>query len=59
VLSTRYGVEAIDAVHVGAWGHMTAMRGNDIVLAPLSETVGRTRPVDLHLYRDVATVFFG
>ena len=59
VLSTRYGVEAIDAVHAGKWGHMTALRGSEIVLVPLSETVGRTRPVDLHLYRDIASVFFG
>jgi 6-phosphofructokinase 1 len=59
VLSTRYGVEAMDAVHAQAWGHMTALRGSEIVLVPLAETVGRTRPVDLHLYRDVATVFFG
>jgi len=59
VLSTRYGVEAIDAVHAGKWGHMTALQGTEIVLVPLAETVGRTRPVDLHLYRDVASVFFG
>ena len=59
VLSTRFGVEAIDGVHAGAWGHMTALHGSEIVMVPLSETVGRTRPVDLHLYRDVASVFFG
>lgn len=59
VLSTRYGVAAIDAVHVGAWGHMVALRGGEIMTAPLSETVGRTRPVDMHLYHEVAGVFFG
>lgn len=59
VLSTRYGVAAIDAVHTGAWGQMAALRGSDIVMVPLSETVGRTRPVDLHLYHEVAEVFFG
>jgi len=59
VLSTRYGVEAIDAVHAEAWGQMTALRGTEIVMVPLSETVGRTRPVDLHLYQDIAAVFFG
>jgi len=46
-------------VHAQAWGQMTALRGNDIVLAPLADTGGRTRPVDLHLFRDVASVFFG
>jgi 6-phosphofructokinase 1 len=59
VLATRYGVEAIDAVHAEAWGHMTALQGDQIVMVPLAETVGRTRPVDIHLYRDIASVFFG
>jgi 6-phosphofructokinase 1 len=59
VLSTRYGVEAIDAVHAGAFGQMTALQGNRIELVPLSLTVGKTRSVDLHLYDDVASVFFG
>ncbi|MCU1361523.1 MAG: 6-phosphofructokinase [Ilumatobacteraceae bacterium] len=59
VLATRYGIEAIDAVHQGQWGKMTALQGRDIVMVPLAETVGRTRPVDIHLYRDIASVFFG
>jgi ATP-dependent phosphofructokinase / diphosphate-dependent phosphofructokinase len=59
VLATRYGVEAIDAVHLGEWGKMTALQGDHIVMVPLAETVGRTRPVDIHLYRDIASVFFG
>ena len=59
VLSTRYGVAAIDAVHMGAWGHMVALRGNDVLPVPLSETVGKTREVDMHLYHEVAEVFFG
>jgi 6-phosphofructokinase len=59
VLSTRYGVAAIDAVHNQAWGHMVVLRGDAVTTAPLSETVGRTRPVDMHLYHEVAEVFFG
>ncbi|MFZ9628515.1 MAG: 6-phosphofructokinase [Ilumatobacteraceae bacterium] len=59
VLSTRYGVAAIDAVHLGAWGSMVAMRCNEIVHTPLRDTVGGTRTVDLHLYHEVAEVFFG
>jgi 6-phosphofructokinase 1 len=58
VLSTRYGVAAIDAVHAGAWGQMTALRGTEIVTVPLAEMVGRTRLVDLELL-EVASVFFG
>jgi len=59
VLSTRYGIAAIDAVHAGAWGQMVVLRGADIGLAPLSVTVGQNRPVDVGLYHDVAEVFFG
>ena len=59
VLATRYGLAAIDAVHEGAWGQMTALRGDHVVLRPLIETAGKTRPVDLSTYRDVASVFFG
>lgn len=58
VLSTRFGVAAIDAVHAGAFGHMVALRGAQIGLTPLSEVVGRTRPVDPALYEDVAEIFF-
>jgi ATP-dependent phosphofructokinase / diphosphate-dependent phosphofructokinase len=59
VLSTRYGVAAIDAVHAGAWGQMVVLRGNDVGLAPLSVAVGKSRPVDMSLYHDVAEIFFG
>ena len=59
VLSTRYGIAAIDAVHAGAWGQMVVLRGDEISLAPMAMTVGKSRPVDLHLYHEVAEVFFG
>jgi phosphofructokinase-like protein len=59
VLSTRYGIAAIDGVHDGMWGYMAALRGGEVIMAPLSETVGRTRPVDTHLYHEVAEIFFG
>ena len=59
VLATRYGVEAIDAVHQGAWGQMTALLGDKMGLVPLKTAAGKTRPVDLFLYEDVASVFFG
>ena len=58
VLSTRFGVAAIDAVHVGAWGHMVALRGDKIAHTPLTDVVGRTRPVDMSLFENVAEVFF-
>jgi len=58
VLSTRFGVAAIEAVHDSAWGSMVALRGERIVRVPLTEVVGRTRPVDISLFDDVAQVFF-
>ncbi len=58
VLSTRFGVAAIDAVHAGSWGSMVALRGNEIVTVPLSEAAGRSRPVDMALFTDVAEIFF-
>jgi 6-phosphofructokinase 1 len=58
VLSTRFGIAAIDAVHDRAWGEMVALRGDRIVRTPLLEVVGRTRPVDIDLFQNVASVFF-
>jgi 6-phosphofructokinase 1 len=58
VLSTRFGVAAIDAVHDGAFGQMVALRCDDIVRVPLDEATGELKLVDPDLY-DVAKVFFG
>ncbi|MEO6571240.1 MAG: ATP-dependent 6-phosphofructokinase [Ilumatobacteraceae bacterium] len=58
VLSTRFGVAAIDAVHREAWGQMVALRADRIVETPLSDVVGRTRTVDVALFEDVAQIFF-
>ncbi len=57
VLCTRFGVAAINLVHDRGWGQMVVARGTEIVPAPLSLTVGKTKPVDPALY-DVAQVFF-
>jgi 6-phosphofructokinase 1 len=59
VLSTRYGLAAIDAVHDDAWGQMVVFREQRIERAPLQECVGRTRTVDMAMYEDVAGIFFG
>jgi 6-phosphofructokinase 1 len=58
VLSTRFGVAAIDAVHDGAFGHMVALRGGEIVRVPLEEATGELKLVSEDLF-DVARVFFG
>ena len=59
VLSTRYGLAAIDAVHDKAWGEMVVLRSTKIMRAPLREAIGGTRQVDMTLYQEVASVFFG
>jgi phosphofructokinase-like protein len=58
VLATRFGIAAIDMVHEGKFGHMTAIKGNRIVSVPLKDVVGKRKTVDLELY-DIASVFFG
>jgi len=58
VLSTRFGVAAVDAVHDGAFGQMVALRAGRIVLASLAEAVGELKLVDRDLYHGVAEVFF-
>ena len=59
VLCTRLGVAATSALHDGAFGQMVAVRGEEIARVPLDIVVGRTRTVDLSLYDNVASVFFG
>ncbi|NND74390.1 MAG: ATP-dependent 6-phosphofructokinase [Ilumatobacter sp.] len=58
VLSTRFGVAAIDMVHEQAWGKMAVLRGNEIVSEDLNVAVGKTRGVDMDLYEGVAKHFF-
>jgi 6-phosphofructokinase 1 len=57
-LATRFGLHAIDAVHDGKWGMMTALRGTEIELVPLSEATKELKLVDPALYAE-AEVFFG
>jgi 6-phosphofructokinase 1 len=59
VLSTRYGLAAIDAVHEGAWGEMVVFREQRIERTPMAVCVGRTRRLDMAMYDDVAQIFFG
>jgi 6-phosphofructokinase 1 len=58
VIATRFGVEAIDAVHEGDFGKMVALRGTDVVRVPIEEGVEKLKTVDAKLY-DTAAVFFG
>jgi ATP-dependent phosphofructokinase / diphosphate-dependent phosphofructokinase len=58
VLATRFGLHAIDAVHEGQWGKMTALRSTDIQLVDLIEATAELKTVPESLYRE-AEVFFG
>ena len=57
VLSTRFGVAAIDAAHDGAWGKMTVVRGTEVELEDLTVAVGKTRSLDMDLFHVVAEQF--
>ena len=59
VLSTRFGIGAIDAVHDEAFGQMVALRADQIVRVPLADAVGTLKTIDRDLYHGVAEVFFG
>ena len=58
VLSTRFGLHAIDAVHERDFGKMVALRGTDIVRVPLIEGTGELKVVSPEEYAE-AEVFFG
>lgn len=51
VLATRLGLAAVDAVHEGRWGTMTALCGTRIELVPLADAVAEVRRVPLEEYR--------
>ncbi len=57
-LATRFGLDAIDAVAAGDFGHMVALRGTDIVRVPLSEGTAELKLVSPEEYAE-ASVFFG
>ncbi|MCW2276927.1 6-phosphofructokinase [Heliophilum fasciatum] len=46
VLSTRYGVAAVDAIMSGHYGHMVALRTPFILPVPLTEAIGTSKKVD-------------
>lgn len=54
MLATRYGIGAIDLVHAGKFGHMVALKGNDITSVPIADAISRTRNVSQELI-NVAT----
>lgn len=59
VLSTRFGLAAVDAVVDRAWGDMVVLRSARIERARMALTRGRSRTIDLEVFSDVASTFFG
>lgn len=57
VLATRLGLAAIDAVHNGDWGMMTALRGTQIQLVPLADAVAELRRVPAEEYGRYGVLF--
>lgn len=58
VIATRFGVEAIDAVHERDFGTMVALHGTDVVRVPIEDGVAVLKTVDARLF-STAAVFFG
>ncbi|HUG74860.1 MAG TPA: 6-phosphofructokinase, partial [Acidimicrobiia bacterium] len=57
ILATRLGVAAAEAALAGETRAFTALRGDEVVIAPLDEACGDPRPVDRKRY-DAASRFF-
>jgi phosphofructokinase-like protein len=58
VIATRFGVEAIDAVHEQDFGMMVALQGTNVVRVPIEAGVAQLKTVDGRLF-ETAEVFFG
>jgi 6-phosphofructokinase 1 len=58
VLATRFGLQAIDAVHENDFGKMVALRGTEIIRVPLAEATRELKTVPVERYSEVE-VFFG
>jgi ATP-dependent phosphofructokinase / diphosphate-dependent phosphofructokinase len=46
VLSTKYGVSAVDLIHEGKFGNMVCLKGNSISYDALENVIGNTKNVD-------------
>jgi ATP-dependent phosphofructokinase / diphosphate-dependent phosphofructokinase len=58
VLATRFGLQAIGAVHDGVFGVMVALRGAEIVRVPLADATRELKTVPPYRY-DETEVLFG
>lgn len=59
VLSTRFGLGAVDAIYDKAFGDMVVLKCGQIERISMNVTRDKTRTIDLALFQDVAATFFG
>jgi len=45
ILASRFGAEAVHLAHRKKYGHMVALRGQDISFVPIADVAGKTRTV--------------
>jgi 6-phosphofructokinase 1 len=57
VLSTRFGVAAVELIKNEEYGRMVALQGNKIVSVPLEHALSNPKTLDMELY-EIAKVFF-
>ncbi|ARQ68388.1 ATP-dependent 6-phosphofructokinase [Streptomyces marincola] len=57
VLATRFGWHAVEAAHRGEFGMMTALRGTDIVMAPLANATAELKRVPQNRMDETEAVF--
>ncbi|WKX72677.1 6-phosphofructokinase [Streptomyces sp. XD-27] len=57
VLATRFGWHAVEAAHRGDFGMMTALRGTDIVMAPIADAVAELKTVPVARMDEAESVF--
>ncbi|MFD6970832.1 ATP-dependent 6-phosphofructokinase [Streptomyces sp. NPDC059979] len=57
VLATRFGWHAVEAVHRGDFGNMTALRGTDVVMAPLASATMELKTVPEGRMYEAESVF--
>lgn len=46
ILSTKYGVAAVDLIHEGKFSNMVCLKGNELSYDSLENVIGRTKNVD-------------
>lgn len=57
VLSSRFGIAAIEAVHDGAFGQMVALQADIIVRVPLEDAVRDLKPVSAQMWATAKEFF--